>query len=120
MKQVRMVLYWQVEVIVRFPKPTGCTMSRVSLGVNRGLGVIKTHQWKFISNNRPTLVGDMDRGRVCIGCRSGYIEIVLSAPFCSEPNTALKNSLVNSSAWKPPRKSVNQQLRVKGFTTGVF
>ena len=82
--------------MTHLPKLTECTTSRVNRNVNYGLWVIMMCQGRFINRNKwTTVVGNVDSGRGCECVRGQEVfgNSVLSAQFCCEPKTGLKNKL---------------------------
>ena len=71
-----------------------CTTSRVSPNVNHGFWVITLCHCRFINcNTCTTLAGDVDsrRGYACVGAGGMWEMSILSAQFCCESKTGLKN-----------------------------
>ena len=89
-----MILQWWIHIIIHASKLIECTTPRVNPNVNYGLWVIITCQGRFISCNKCTsLLQDVDIGRGYVCVETGYMGTVLSAQFCWEPKTALKNKV---------------------------
>lgn len=93
-------------------KPKECTTLKMHPNVNYGLRLIIICQCRLISYNKyTTLVQDVNNGGSCVHVEAGDIRelFILSAQFCCNPKTNLKNK-VYFLKWG--KKSQDEELKV--------